>query len=300
MVENIKLINEVTKAELELDMVTTPHYILDKIDWGQIESTHHSFKYVNQVGVYVTGTSLETRDVTIIGWIIADTEEQMTERKQMLNSFVNPQQKLRIEYRDYMLEVLPNKTIAYSAVISENNEIMCKFQISSFAPDPLFKQLAQDEVAVASTEALFHFPLMINVIDNEFPTIMFGLRQPSLLIDIVNSGAVSTGLRIVFKARGTLVNPSLINAVTQEYFKINKTMTAGEEIEIDTTIGQKKVIGKLNGEEHNYFKYKDFDSTWLQLEVGVNTFRYDADENIGSLEVYIYYYVRYLEVQECN
>lgn len=300
MVENIKLTNTATMATLELDMVTTPYYILDKVDWGQVGSTHHSFKYVNQVGVYVTGTSLETRNVSIIGWVIADTENQMSERKRMLNRFVNPQQILKLEYRDYELEILPNKTVQYSATVKENNEVMCKFQISAIAADPLFKKAVEDKVAAASTKALFHFPLMINVVDNGFPTIMFGLRQPSLIIDVYNSGAVTTGIKMVFKALGTLKNPSLINVNTQEFFKINKTMTTGEVIEVDTTIGQKKIIGKLNGEEYNYFKYRDFDSTWLQLQVGDNLFRYDADENIDGLEVYIYFYNRYLEVQECN
>lgn len=300
MVENIKLTNEVTLATLELDMVTTPYYILDKIDWGQISSTHHSFKYVNQIGVYVTGTSLETRDVSIIGWIIADTEEQMTERKKVLNRFVNPQQMLKLEYRDYTLEVLPNKTIQYSATVEENNEVMCKFQISAFAADPLFKKSSENKIAVAATKGLFHFPLKINTVDNGYPTVMFGLRQPSLIINIFNSGDIDTGFKIVFKAQGTLKNPSLINVDTQEYFRINKVMIPGEEVEIDTTIGQKKIVGKLNGVEHNYFKYRDFDSTWLKLAVGDNLFRYDAEENIGGLEVYVYYHARHLEVQECN
>lgn len=300
MVENIILTNEVTSAVLELDMVSTPHYILNKVDWGQVESTHHQFKYVNQVGVYVTGTSLETRDVSVIGWVIADTEAQMSERKKMLNRFVNPQQRIRINYREYSLEVLPNKSIQYSATVAENNEVMCKFQISAFAADPLFKKSSENKVAAATTKGLFHFPLRIGVIDNGYPTIMFGLRQPSLIIDVYNAGAVATGIRVVFKAQGTLKNPSLINVETQEFFKINKTMVAGEEIIVDTNVGQKKITGKINGEESNYFKYRDFDSTWLQLAMGDNLFRYDAEENISGLEVFIYFYDRYLEVQECN
>ena len=76
-------------------------------------------------------------------------------------------------------------------------------------------------------------------------------------------------------------------------------MTAGEEIVIDTIIGQKKIEGTLNGLTSNYFKYRDLDSEWLQLQVGTNLFRYDADQNIENLEVYIYFSNKYLEVQEC-
>lgn len=299
MVENITLKNLTTSAVLELDMVTTPYYILDNVDWGQIGSTHHSYKYINQIGVYVTGTSLETRDIAITGWVIADTERQMDDRKRMLNSFVNPQQLIEIEYKQYRLNFLPDNSIKYGTTIKENNEVMCKFKIDGIAPDPLFKEDHEDRVAAATTKGLFHFPLIINKTEQSPPTIMFGLREPSLIINVYNSGAVATGMRLVFKATGTVVGPTFINVKTQKYFKINKTLVAGEEVEINTNTGERKITGRLNGVESNYFKYMDLNSTFLQLEKGDNLFRYDADENLDGLEAYVYFNNRYLEVQEC-
>lgn len=299
MVESITLKNTVTSAVLELDKVTTPYYVLDSATWGEVEGTHHSYKYVNQVGVYVTGTSLGTREVSVTGWIIADTEQQMTERKAMLNRFVNPQQLVELSYSKYRLKFLPNSSIAYSTTIAENNEVVCKFKIVGLAADPLFKDDREDQVSAASTKAMFHFPLIINKTEQDPPVILFGVREPSLIVNVYNSGAVSTGMRIVFKALGTLTGPSLINVYTQEYFKLNKTMYAGEMVEITTTIGEKKVIAHVNGVDLNYFKYRDLDSTWLQLDVGDNLFRYDAESGIDNLEVYIYFSNKYLEVQEC-
>lgn len=299
MVENISLRNTVTNAVLELDKVTTPYYILDSATWGEVEGTHHSYKYVNQVGVYVTGTSLGTRPVEVIGWIIADTEAQMTDRKTMLNRFVNPQQIIELSYSKYRLKFLPDSSIKYGVTIVDNNEVICKFKILGTAADPLFKDDHEEKVSAASTKALFHFPLIINKTDCNPPRVMFGIREPSLIVNVFNAGAVGTGMRIVFKALGTLTGPTLINVQTQEYLKLNKTMTAGEFVEITTTIGEKKVTGNVNGEEFNYFRYRDLDSTWLQLDVGDNLFRYDADQGIDNLEVYIYFSNKYLEVQEC-
>lgn len=299
MVENITLRNLATSAVLELDKVATPYYILESVTWGQVEGTHHSYKYVNQIGVYVTGTSLGTRDVEVVGWIIADTEAQMTDRKSMLNRFVNPQQLIEMTYKGYKLNFLPDTSIKYSATIAENNEVMAKFKIEGLAADPLFKDTNDDKVSAASTKAMFHFPLIINKTDQKPPVILFGAREPSLIVNVYNYGAVRTGMKIVFKASGTLTGPSLINVYTQEYFKINKTMYAGETIEVNTVIGEKKVIAKINGVEENYFRYRDLDSTWLELDVGDNLFRYDADTGIDNLEVYIYFSNKYLEVQEC-
>lgn len=299
MVEGIKLQNVETRAILTLDMVSTPDYILDSVDWGTVESAHHSYKYVNQIGVYVTGTSLETRSVTIQGWVIADVEAVMTKRKQMLNRFFNPRQAVDLFYKDYVLRFLPNTSVQYSAAIAENNEVICKFKIEGYCPDPLFSKQAESKVTAASTIPMFRFPLIISKNPSRPGGVIFGLRQPSLIVAINNSGAVDVGMKIVFKANGTLYGPSLIDVETQKYFKINKTMQAGEEIMIDTIVGEKKIQGKLNGVTANYFKYRDFDSEWLQLKVGDNLFRYDADENVGNLEVYIYFNNKYLEVQEC-
>ena len=120
-----------------------------------------------------------------------------------------------------------------------------------------------------------------------------------MIVAINNSGAVDVGMKIVFKANGTLYGPSLIDVSTQRYFRVNKAMQAGEEIVVDTIAGEKKIQGILNGVTSNYFKYRDLDSEWLQLKVGDNIFRYDAEMNIGNLEVYIYFKNKYLEVQEC-
>lgn len=299
MVEGIKLQNVQTRTELTLDMVSTPDYVLNSVDWGTVESTHHSYKYVNQIGVYVTGTSLETRNVSVQGWIIADNEMQMTQRKRILNGFFNPQQAIDLFYSSYVLRFLPSSSVKYSATVAENNEVVCKFKIEGLCPDPLFAEKTESKVAAASTIGKFHFPLCISKTLDPPGGVLFGLRQPSLIIAIENKGSVSVGMKIVFKATGTLVNPMLVNVNTQQYYKINKTMVAGEQITIDTIIGEKSVKGLVNGTESNYFKYRDLDSTWLQLDVGDNLFRYDSDSNIGNLEVFIYYSNKYLEVQEC-
>lgn len=299
MVENVILKNKQTSALLELDVVTTPFYILDKVDWGQIKGTHHSYKYVNQIGVYVTSTSLETRDVSVSGWIVSNSELHMSQRKKTLNGFVNPQQPIILMYKHYSLEFLPDKTIKYSTTVKENNEVVCRFEITGLAANPLFKDTNTTNVPIAGMLGMFHFPMMLSAVDNGMPTVMMGLRQPSLIVNITNSGSVQTGMNIVFKATGTVVNPSLINIYTQEQFKINKTLVAGETVVVSTTIGEKKIIGTLNGVSTNYFKYRDLMSAWLQLDIGDNAFKYDADNGIDSLDCTIEYNNKYLEVQEC-
>lgn len=299
MVERIILRRVKNQEELILDMVSTPDYILKSVDWGTVQGTHHSYKYVNQIGESVANTSLGTRAITIEGWVVAVNENHMTTLKRKLNSFVNPQEAITMFYSDYKINFIPDETVKYSASTAENNEIFCKFQIYGTAPNPLFSDDSETILPFVETAPSFHFPM---VLSRSLPDkgAVFGKRTASLIINLVNEGSVPVGMKIVFKANGTVTNPSLMNINTQEVFTINKVMIAGEEIEIVTNIGEKSIKGKFENNDYtNYFMYKDVDSSWLQLEVGDNLFRYNADDGVDSLDVFVYFYNQYLEVQEC-
>ena len=300
MVERIILRRTRNQEELVMDMVSTPDYILKSVDWGVVKGTHHSYKYVNQVGETVANTSLGTRDIKIEGWIVAESESHMTLLKRKLNSFVNPQEAVTMFYSDYKINFVPDETVKYSISAAENNEIFCKFEIDGTAPNPLFSDDFETKSAFVETVPSFHFPL---VLSKTLPDkgAVFGKRTASLIVNVNNKGSVSVGMKIVLKANGTVINPGLTNVNTQENFTINKTMIAGEEIEITTIIGEKSVKGKIgNNGFTNYFMYKDMDSSWLQLDVGDNLFRYNAEDGIENLDVFVYFYNQYLEVQECN
>ena len=300
MVEGITLRKVKNLEELVLDMLSTPDYILKSVDWGTVKGTHHSYKYVNQVGESITNTSLGTRPITIEGWVIAKDSKSMSLLKRRLNSFVNPQDSIDILYKDYTIRCVPDETVKYSIDPKENNDIICKFQISATCPNPLFSDVFETSSAFVMTEASFHFPFTPSTSLPE-KGIVFGKRTASLLTNVINKGSVSVGMRIVFKANGTVVNPSLINVDTQEEFLINKTMTSGEEIEVNTNIGEKGVRGRVGNDDFtNYYMYKDIDSPWIQLDVGDNIFRYNAESGSDKLDVFVYFQNRYLEVQECD
>lgn len=301
MIEEITLRKVSNSEEIHMDMVTAPGYILKSVDWGVIKGTHNTYKYLNQIGVSVNNTSLGTRDIAIEGWVVAQHERDMTAKKVALNAFINPQEPLDLLYGDYKIQFNPDSTVKYSINYEENNDVVCKFQIVGTAHDPMFVDSLENRISFATTTAGFHFPLIIS---SELPEggIIFGSRTDSLIATVINKGSVSTGMRIVFKAKGSVSNPKLINVETQEQLLIRKDLVAEEEIEINTVIGSKRVRGRI-GEDSpfiSYYVYKTLDSTWIQLAVGKNLFRYDADKGLDNLEVFVYFQNKFLEVQECN
>ena len=214
MIESITLRKVNTSEELILDMVSAPGFILQLLDWGVIESTHYTYKYVNQVGVSVIGTSLETREVAIEGWGVAQGEVDMTSRKRFLNQFINPQEAIELIYGEYKILFIPNTTIRYATNPAENNETLCKFQVVGTCPNPMFSDKEENMMVFASTTANFCFPL---VVSESLPAggVVFGLRTNSLIASIINRGAVSVGMRIVLRAKGALKKHKLININTQ-------------------------------------------------------------------------------------
>lgn len=293
MIDSLVLTNTVTLQSVLLDKDNS-ELVLDEADLGTVEGTHHSYKYVSQVGVYIDSTTLEQRVVAISGWVIGNTYDELKANKAVLNKLINPLHTVEVVVQDkYKLDFKPDFSVKYSASYEENNEVLCKFLIQGTCADPMFTTKDKQTALIASIIPKFRFPLVIPQNNG----ILMGLREPLLLATLNNGGDIDTGLLITFSCTSTVTNPSLLNVDTREFIKINKTMSAGEQIIVSTGSGEKYIKGIVSGEVSNYFKYMDFDSTWLQLHTGENLLKYDADDNVGGLEVLISFLPKYLEVQ---
>lgn len=297
MVEKITLENLTTNKQIILGMLPTQseNFVLLSVDWGTAEGTHSTYKYANQIGVSIVSTSLETRAISIIGAIVSENSGVLLDCKKMLSNFVNPQQQIKILYKNYYICFNPSNSIRYGTEYKENNDVICRFKIDGIAPLPYFRTDNDLQIDAATTIPFFHFPLIIPP-----GGLVFGVRQPAQLVNVYNAGSLTTGFTIIFKAVGACLNPKITNARTLEYFEIDKLLTAGERVVIDTLTGEKSVIGTILGVSSNYYRYKTLGSTWLQLQPGDNVFRFDAAKNPQNIEAYIQFSNQFLEVQELD
>lgn len=138
-------------------------------------------------------------------------------------------------------------------------------------------------VEIATWVGAFEFPL-------EIPEegIEMGYRSKSLVANAYNGGDNATGMIIKFRSSATVLNPSLINVNTYELLKLNFEMQGGDLIEVSTYTGKKTVTLIRNNVRSSIFNSVDYlVSDFLQLEPGDNLFRYDADDGIDNLEVWM-------------
>lgn len=150
--------------------------------------------------------------------------------------------------------------------------------------DPYFRAGSSKTAVIAGSVSMFTFPFT-------FPEGGFYISQrlQSLFADVYNEGEADTGCTIVFKARADVVNPALIDAETGKTAKFNLTMKGGDEIRITTGKNNKRVTLIRDGIETNIFGKTMFPFTFFQLSQGRNTYKYDADAGLNSLDVDIEY-----------
>lgn len=285
----IKILNKNTNKSIEFNLET---YLLNEKDLGQIGADHFTTKSLGQMGEYLTGTSLESRDISLTGYIKAHNKPEMETRKKDLIDLINPLHEMQVIKDNHKLDCKATSSIKFSTDYKDNNDYLCKFMVEYFCSNPFWTKVNESRRDIALWIPSFRFPLTI---PQEKPIIM-GYRSPSTIVNIENNGNVEIGMRIEFKALGTVVNPSLLNVNTQELLKIEKILTVDEVITVNTNFGKKRVTQKLNGIESNAFPYLKRGSIFLQLNPGSNLFRYDADDYVDNLEVSVYYNPLYLEV----
>lgn len=261
---------------------------LTKLDGvGQVRQTINTFHAPEQDGAFYISATLDMRNITVEGTILAGSvEESFDYRRQLLRVFT-PKLRGTLAYRQRQISCIVEEAAFSTGSVARAPA----FFISLLCPSPFFEALGEIRAELASWEPNFSFPLEIIV-----PGTELGIRQPSQIITIDNIGDVSCGCEVVFRAIGSVENPELLNLDTGEYLRVNAAMSAGQEFHIYTHFAGKRVVSIVGTTQTNAFHLLDTGSTFLQLAAGRNTLRYDAALNMDLLEVSVYYRPQFLGV----
>ena len=263
-------------------------YFLTKIDGtGNIRQTVNTFKAPDQDGAFYISSTLDMRNITLEGTIVANTPDEAYTRRQRLLQIFSPKMRGTLLYRGRQISCVVEEA---GFTVSSRQRIP-NFFISLLCPSPFFETLDEIREELASWMPLFEFELEIPGGGMEF-----GARQPSQIITVDNIGDVSCGCEIIFHALGTVTNPELLNIDTGEYIRLLTTMSAGNELRVYTHFAGKRVVSVNGSTITNAFSLLDTGSVFFQLAAGINTLRYDASVNMDLLEVSIYYRPQFLGV----
>lgn len=302
MITKFTIENQTTKQKVTFGMDIDCDFVFpgdEGVDWGNVPVNHNTYSYPNQIGDSISSSKIENRDVTIVGYAYYMLDEQerqeygrssrdeyaydkIKEKKKKLNDLINPQDYVRIIVGDYYLEGKPSGSPKYASIEDENNTYFCKFMVSIFCANPMFHKNTETKTVLSDDISAFHFPFILE------PTgYIMGIRTNYLMLLIENEGNAKIGGKIILEAKDTIVNPSIENLTTGETMKINKTLSIGEKVIINTSDGEDKgVYGIVGDVEYDYLQYWDFTNVWLKFEPG-NTLIGYSTENFAeeSLDV---------------
>lgn len=248
---------------------------------------------MGQHGDTYVGQRIEARDIEILGHINTRNKQQAYELRRQMLKVLNPELggTLLYQYGSF------NRVIScrlHGTPDIKRQGVLPEFSIPLDCLNPFWREETEEKEDIASWIAAWEFPCEIEQ-DNP-QSMIFGHRSESVIVNCYNEGDVSTGMRIRFKALGTVVNPSILNMDTDEFIKLNVTMFPDDVIEVNTKYGSKGAVLLRDGISTDYFRYIDVDSTFIQLAIGDNNFKYDAEGGVNSMEVAVYYNKEYLGV----
>lgn len=267
-------------------------FVLTKIDGtGGVKTTQLTTKSPGQDGKSHHGTLLEERTLNIEGAVIGTSVQDTYRKRQELCSIFNPKIDGTLTYTNDAGTHKINCKVEDSPTFKDKVSVIQQFLIQLYCPNPFWTDTDEYKKEIALWVGDFEFNLELN--DDG---IDLGHRESNLIANINNQGDVECGMRIELTALASVVNPSILNIYTKEFIKVKRTLNAGDTLVITTYFSDKKVKLIRGGIATNVFNYIDLSSTFLQLDVGLNSLRYDAEQGIDNLELAVYYRPLYLGV----
>lgn len=260
---------------------------------ADLASTIYSTSSMGQNGSTYQGYRIEPREIEIEGKMYgADKGEQYRLRRELLK-ILNPELSgtLYYQYGDFIRKIWAK--VKGSPTFS-HPDLYERFVVRFECLDPFWHDEADRRSAVAQWIGAWEFPTEIEL--NNPNDMIFGYREDSVIVHVQNDGDTTCGMKIIFTADGVVEDPELYNTQTGEYMRILTTMQAGDVITVDTRYGSKTITLTRDGSDTNLYQAMDVNSTFMQLGIGDNVFRYNAASGLSNLEAMALYSQNYLGV----
>lgn len=274
-----------TKEFIEFDNI---NYILNQIVTDNCDTQHSTSKTIKQIGEYITSTNVNSRGISIIGYIFANSELDMASKREKLLNITSPFSEVQLVVNDkYQIKGKCDGLVKWATGYDNNNKMFVKFMINILCPGTLWHNLNPTIVSLNSYIDEFKFKLAIPEDDG----MIFAKRAENTVSSIYNQCNIEIPMVITLTAIKEIENIKITNLTTGEFFSINLKMKAEDSLVINSEFGNKSVL--LNGK--NVIGNVDIlNSTWLMLNPGLNEFTYECnDGNKYGFDAQIEYYESY-------
>lgn len=286
----LQIINTVTNATITFD---DKSYILNNFQADNTKVTHNTSKTIKEIGEYLTASSVSSREIDLMGYIIGESKADLLNKQHKLMNLINPLQTLTIIVNNsFQIEVKALQTVQWGATWDNNNDQFIKFSITFLAPNTVWKDIYPTLIDFSPWVDGLIFPISIP----EDTGMIFGHKTRNLYTSFFNPSNIKLGAKFTLTCLAEVTNPTIINLSTNEEMNLNVTLQPADELIIITDFNKKSVM--LNGES----KLKIFNflnSQWLTIQPGENTFTYKTENNSElMLNIQVEFYQSYWGVSK--
>ena len=274
------------KAGQKIDLSkTASRYMFSKIKGlDPPTGTISTSNYAGMNGSYLNNAFIEKRNV-VIPFEMRGVGVEL--RRHELYRVVKPSRYIKIYYSTKNISVYAGSIVETCEV--ENFEKLTNgrdllFSVPTFIGIPLKRRCG-----IFPCQRCISFCLSDN--DEPFPIGMYNTQD---MMTINNSGdEVGFTLEI---SGGPAKNPTIYNALTDEYMQISGDIQKGDVITITTKTGNKTVLLEREGVVTNIINRLVSGSTWLNLKTGENKFYVRASDGLNNIKVRLIHRNAYLGV----
>ena len=228
---------------------------------------------IGQIGTTVQSRVVQSVPMTITGYIFG-TRAQIEASAERLFAVVLPDIGARLYHNGtYYRIVTPTAT-----PVVDNALRFPGFQFSLLAPYPYWMLDQATKTILTGVLPRFKFPWNIS------QPYRFGEVIETAFINIRNSGQVACPFTATLNAKGPVVNPRLVNAITGEFMQLNRIMATGERVTIEITHDLTYVTSTIEGDIRGDL---EINSTLDRMAVGDNLIKTEADEGASNVVVSI-------------
>ncbi|MGL5616765.1 MAG: phage distal tail protein [Sarcina sp.] len=282
---------EVTLKNLDINELVefdNINYILNEIVTDNCAIEHSTSKTIKQIGEYITSTNVNSRSISIIGYIFANSKLDMISKKEKLLNITSPFSEIQIIINNkYQILGKCEELVNWAVGYDNNNDMFAKFTINVLCPGTMWLELEPTIVTLDSYIDELKYPLAIPAGKG----MIFAKRDRNTISSVYNQCNIEIPMTITLTAFEDVNSIKITNSTTNEFFELNLYMKAGQTLEINSQFGNKSVL--LDG-QNVIGSVNLIDSTWLMLNPGLNEFVYQCNngENHG-FDATIQYYKAY-------
>ena len=251
-----------------LTLTNNPSYVITSVEG--IDPPDAVINWVRNAGTDGSVYNSAYADNRLITITIAINPGAEHNRHQLYRYFKS-KEPVRVYYTTETRELYIDGYVQnFSVGLFQKNQIA---QISILCLDPMFKGAKESATNLSQVTPLFEFPFDIDSVGIPFSEL--GEITETL---VNNYGDMETGAIITLSAIGSCANPMIINVDTNEFFKVNDSLTTGDKIIIDTRKKHKSVKKISGGVTTNIIGLVESGSSWLTVAPGGSYFTVEATD----------------------